>query len=363
MKNVLVVGLSANAGGVESVIMNYFRKLNNNGNLHFDFLCNVPKTAYEDEIINSGSKVFHIPSRHLDPIGFYRAVYDFFSKNGDKYSTIWVNACSLANIVYLKQAKRVGIPKRIIHCHNSQNCEGFIGGILHDLNRSRISRYVTDCWSCANNASEWFYGKHYQNLPRYKVIPNAIEVKRYEFNFNKRTEMRNELGLHDNIVIGNVGRFHPQKNHVFMISLFKELYDLDSRYRLLLVGDGELRTQICDLIKENNLEGSVILSGSVPNVPDYYQVMDIFLFPSLYEGLPVAPLEAQANGLPCIFSKSIPKESIINSNVCVIDDSISSNLVKNIDNWIKKQKRDSSNLIKSSIFNIEKQVQFIGAYF
>lgn len=358
MKKILVVGMTSNRGGIESVIMSYYRALQNI-EFHFDFLSNSKIMAYEDEVTRDGSQVYHITSRHDSVFQFYKELNHFFKENSMKYSAIWANECSLANISYLTFAKRFGISKRIIHCHNAKNGEGKIRGILHSINKHRIRHFATNYWSCSDESSVWFFGKDFRDLPNYRHIINPVDTSSLSFNQAKRNEKRNELALPDQaIVFGNVARFEAQKNHTELIEIFEVLRKIDNHCVLLLVGDGTLQPQIRNMVNEKSLDDAVIFAGERADVEDLYQAMDAFIFPSLFEGLPVAFLEAQANGLPSIISSAIPKEAIVNTNVLKINLVESpDSLAQKIYRWLKTAtaKRQDINKLQSSQYTISSQ--------
>ena len=310
MNNVLVFGITDNPGGVESVIMNYYRCIDKT-KFQFDFLCNTDVVAYEDEIKRLGGNIYRITARSKNLFKYRKELKEFFKNNHDKYDTVWVNICSLANIDYLKMAKKYKIKNRIIHCHNSQNMDSKLRGLLHKFNRLFIDKYANIFWSCAKDSSPWFFSKKIMDRPTYKVINNAIDINRYEFDEEKRKQKREELGYKDDdIVIGNVGRMHFQKNQIFLLKIFEELLKLNPNYKLQIIGDGEDREKIENYIKEHNLENKVKLLGNRTDVNELYSEMDIFLFPSLFEGLSVALVEAQAASLMIFASKDVIPEEI-----------------------------------------------------
>lgn len=312
-KKILVFGITENPGGVESVIMNYYRNIDRE-KMQFDFLCNTVNVAYEDEIRNLGGKIYRVTPRNKNRIKFYKDMKVFFSKKASEYSAIWVNVCSLANIDYLKYAKKYGIEKRIIHCHNSQNMDSFIRGILHKWNKMFLSNYATDFWSCAEDSSEWFYSKKVIKGPNYHIIKNAIDYDKYSFDDKISKDYKKELNIENKIVLGNVGRFHFQKNQMFLIDVFNELYKLDDKFTLLLVGDGEDKEQIVEKINSLNLNNSIKLLGVRNDVNNIFQAMDALLFPSLFEGLPLVLIEAQANGLQIFASDTITEDIKMSEN-------------------------------------------------
>lgn len=314
-KSVLVFGMTHNPGGMESVIMNYYRNINPE-QIHFDFLTNEKSIAYEDEIIEHGSKIFKITARSQNPSKYRADLKDFFEKHASDYDAIWVNSCSLANIDYLKYAKRYKIKKRIIHCHNSQNGESVIRHILHHINRHLISRYATDYWSCNKIANDWFFGKRLSRKRHIIIINNAIDSSRFRFSKRNRINKRKELGFNDELVVGHVGRFHRQKNQSFILDIFKEIISRRQNAHLVLVGQGEDEKMIRAKISALGIGDKVTIIKNRDDIPELLCAFDLFLFPSLFEGFGLSLLEAEATNLPCLASKDvIPSEVAVNNSI------------------------------------------------
>lgn len=316
MKKILVFGITENPGGIESVIMNYYRHIDRK-KIQFDFLCNTEKVSYEKEINALGGKIYRITARSQNKKKFKKDMENFFVKHANEYFAIWVNVCSLANIDYLKYAKKYGISKRIIHAHNSQNMDSFLRGILHRFNRILIGRYATDFWTCSDEASKWFYSKKIINSSKYVIIKNAINCDIYKFDKEIRDNYRKQFNIEsDELVIGNVGRMHFQKNQEYIIKIFNDINKSIPKSKLFLVGDGPDKGKIEKLIKEYKQQNNIILLGVRDDVNCLMQMFDVFLFPSLFEGLPLAPIEAQAASLPVYLSKGrISSKVIINKKL------------------------------------------------
>ena len=314
MKKVLVFGMTENPGGVESVIMNYYRAMDRS-QVQFDFLCNSQTVAYEDEIQALGGVIYKIPARRDGRGAFAQALDQLMATHAGEYSAIWVNVCSLANIDYLKAAKKYGIPKRIIHSHNAANGDSFLRGLLHLYNRRVVRKLATDYWSCSDEASRWFFGADIMHHPRYRVIPNAIDATRYAPDPAQRQEYRRMLGVEDALVVGHVGRFHVQKNHSFLLHVAAQMKCLEPKTQLLLVGQGSEMESIRGLTAQLELEDTVQFLGVRSDLEGLYQAMDVFVFPSKSEGLGVVLLEAQANGLPCVTSDVVPHQVKVNDNL------------------------------------------------
>ena len=312
MYNVLVFGMTENPGGVESFLMNYYRRIDLNL-FHFDFLCNsYDPVAFEDEIHAMGGRTVHFTSRRRNPVRFRRELESFFAKHAAEYQAIWVNVNSLANIDYLKMAQKYGIPKRIIRSHNAQNMDTKLRGMLHEANRGSLGRYATDFWACSEYAAKWFYaGKGGKGELRHPavVIRNAIDVEKIRDGVARREEFRRQAGgdadWTDKYIIICIGRLHFQKNQKFAIDIMADLIPEMPDARLVLIGQGEDEDMLRAHVREKGLENEVYFAGVVTDIPGWLGAADFFLFPSVFEGLGIAGLEAQAAGLPVLASADV----------------------------------------------------------
>lgn len=220
MKKVLIFGMTENPGGVETFLMNYYRRLNSK-RIHFDFLgATNEKIAFEDEI-SKNSIVYHISKRREHPIKYFKEVHSFFKNHAKEYDCIWVNLNTLINMDYLKLAKKYGIKKIIIHSHSSQNMDSKPKKIIHNFNKKRLTKYSTDYWACSELAAKWFFPQRIQS--KVKIIKNAIDIDEFKFDQQKRDSLRKKYNLENNFVIGNVGRLHFEKNQEFAIKILKYL--------------------------------------------------------------------------------------------------------------------------------------------
>lgn len=328
MKRILVFGMNENPGGVESFIMNYFREFNRE-KLVLDFLCNSnAKIAYEDELISKGARVFHVTARSKNPIRYYWEMYKFFKNHAASYQAIWVNINSLANIDYLKFARYFGIPVRVVHSHNSQNMDTKLREKLHNYNRDRIEKWATDFWACSHEAAKWFYNE--ETIEKVEIIPNAINVTNSIFSSEARDRIRNTYKLNNQFVLGHVGRLHFQKNQEFMIRVLSKLLEIRDDVCLVLVGQGEDLNKLKLLAEKLAVQEKVYFVGVQSNISEWLSAFDLFFFPSKFEGLPLAPLEAQANGLPILLSEeAMPLEAKINDNTFFYS------LKESEENWAK----------------------------
>lgn len=362
MKKILVFGVTDNPGGVESVIMNYYRNIDRS-KVQFDFLCNTQKVAYEEEIKLLGGKIFRVAARSKDFKKYKSDMKFFFSKHSNEYDAIWVNLCSLTNIDYLIYAKKYNIKRRIIHCHNSSNMNGFLSGIIHKINRLILKRYATDYWTCSLKASNWFY--KYVNTKEIKLINNAIDCEKYKYDDKVRKKYRKELSIENNYVVGNIGRLHFQKNQLFFLDVIFELKKKIKNIKGIIVGEGPDRGKIESKINELGLNNDIILTGIRNDVEKIIQVFDSYLFPSLFEGLPIVLLEAESNGLPIYASNTISEEAFIAKNINVLPLTLSAEeWAKCIYMKYKKDKRvNNLPIISKKGFNIKIEAKKLENFF
>lgn len=330
MKRVLIIGMTENYGGIESVIMNYYRNIDRT-KVQFDFLCNTDNMAYEEEIVSLGGKIIKIASRSKEYLKYKKSIKNFFKKSAKQYSAIWVNFCNLTNLDYLKLAKKYGIKHRIIHSHNSQNMYSKAIEIVHNINKLFLESYATDFWACSKEAGEWFYNKKIMKRNQIIIINNAIDLEKFRHKSGIQESYKKQLKLENKIIIGHVGRFHIQKNHEFLIEIFNEINKKNNNVHLLLVGQGEEESKIRNKIKSLDLEDKVSFLGARNDVAELMQTMDVFLFPSIFEGLGLVLVEAQAVGMPIITSKDvIPNEVRMSENLYFMS------LKQVADVWAKK---------------------------
>jgi len=320
-KRVLVIGMTENPGGIEAFLLNVLDHTNRDM-IHFDFVANVPRVAFEELLLERGSKVFHVTMRRENRSKNQKELEELFKEHANEYDAVWENANSLANIDYLLLAKKYEIPVRIMHGHSSTNSEGFIRGCFHGINRRRIRHVATHFWAVTEEASPWLYGSDYAKLPNYKVINNMIDVERFAFKDKSRLSVREKFGISENAtLLGSVGRLYKEKNQKLLVSILAEMNRNGCNCFGLIVGEGPLREDLSALARQLGISDKLILPGAVSDSSAYYSAFDLFLFPSLYEGLGIALLEAQANGVPCLVSNGIPTKALLNLNTarCELD--------------------------------------------
>lgn len=293
-----------NMGGIENFIMNIYRNIDRN-RVQFDFLIHQEdKQIFEDEILSLGGKIYRVSS--LGKVGHFRylkELRDFF-ENHKEYKVVHSHYNTISGVI-LREAKSCRIENRIAHSHTSYPKYRLIEKIYKEYSRSLIKSVVTQKFACSQKAGEWLYGINSD----FKVINNGINPVEYLFNVEKRKQIREELNLREcDIVLGHVGRFSDEKNHSFLIDIFDELLKINKNYKLLLIGDGNTREEIEKKVKTLKLEDSVRFLGVRKDVKNILQGLDLFILPSIFEGLPVTLVEAQGAGLKCFISDSVTRE-------------------------------------------------------
>lgn len=347
MIRVLQVVTHMNRGGLETMIMNYYRHMNRE-KVQFDFLEHRQVEAdYDKEILDLGGKIFRISRLNPISIAYKKELSNFFDEHPE-YQIIHVHQDCMSSVI-LKVAKAKNVKVRIAHSHSSSQDKN-IKYPLKLYYRRFIAKYATNLMACGEKAGQWMFPNS-----EFQVLNNAIDTSKYIYDVQTRKEVRAEFGIQENeILVGHVGRFSFPKNHKFLINIFYELNRKCSA-KLILVGDGEFREKIQQQIDTLGLNDKVILTGIRTDVARLMQGMDVFVFPSVYEGLPVSVVEAQTAGLPCVISDVIPKECIL-INELVKQVSLSSLPEiwgKYIIEFAKLKRRDHSEMIKMQGYDIK----------
>lgn len=296
---------SLNIGGSQMMIMNIYRNIDRE-KIQFDFIVDHSEHLYfADEIEKMGGKIFLLPQFKGNNYFEIKKAWNNFFENHPEYKILHSHVRSYASL-YIPVAKKYGI-FTIIHSHSTSNgTDGF--AFIKDLLQYPL-RFQADYYmACSDKAGKWLFGNKIVKQRNYCIISNAIDTQLFNYNKDKREKVRKKLTLEGKFVIGHVGRMTYPKNHLFLIDVFKEICKFRDDAVLLLVGDGDLRYSIEKAIYDNELKDKVIILGNRSNTQDYYQAMDVFAFPSLWEGLGIVAIEAQTSGLPCVVSERIPKE-------------------------------------------------------
>lgn len=294
-------------GGVEAVIMNYYRHIDRS-KIQFDFVVDgYEKTILDDEIESLGGKVYHIEPYKKNIFRYMSQIYYIVHDN--HYDIVHSNMNTLS-VFSLFPAWLAGAHQRILHNHSTAVRSEGIRSVIKMILRPFAPLFANRYAACSRLAGNWMYGKKMMSSGRVTIINNAIDLNDYAFSSAKRQQYRKEFDIaEDVLVIGHVGRFMYQKNHAFLIDIFREIVKQQSNSLLMLIGDGELRPDIEAKVQNYHLADKVRFLGLRKDVKNIYNSMDVFVLPSWYEGLPVVAVEAQANGLPCIFSTQVTEES------------------------------------------------------
>ena len=347
MNRILVVITTAfvKTGGLTSVMMNYWRAMDKTG-LSFDFAStNEIDNLLFEEISKGGCRYFQLPPRNNVP-----AYFNTLRNLCKGYDVVHVHANSATSVIELMAAKLAGVPKRIHHNHNSNTQHPYLNKLLHPV----FVRSYTDAVACSDAAGEWLFGKG-----KYLVLPNAIDIDKFKYNQQVRELIRKEFDINeDDFLVGHVGKFVGAKNHDFLIKVFSAYHSNYPHSKLMLVGDGILRPKIEKWVAESECADAIILAGLRSDIPALLQAFDVFVFPSIYEGLPLSVLEAQASGLPCIISSNIDSEVSVGCDVVMkslSDDVVSwADTIGRFDDNILREKRcrENYNRITKAHFNI-----------
>lgn len=335
---VLQVIRCMNVGGAETFLMNVYRNIDRK-KVQFDFLVN-EKGFFDEEIKSLGGKIYYMD--YITQIGQmeYKKKLKTFFKEHSEYTIVHSHIDQVSGII-LKAAKEANIPNRISHSHNTRNTNSLLGKMYKKYLQSKINKNATVLMACGEEAAKWLFKEKANEAI---IVPNGIDLKRYKYDENIRKKIREELHIDENtIVCGHIGRFSKQKNHKFLIEIFKEYQNINSNSRLILVGDGQLRKQIEKQIKKQKLQESVMLLGKRKDSENLYQAFDLLLFPSLFEGMSLVTLEAQAEGLPILCSDTIDRKTDITKTIEFIS------LKEPAKHWAEKiENMDKSRNIKNN---------------
>ncbi len=338
MIRILVICTSGHGAGngVTRHIMNYMALIAKNpdfkifiGKNNADYQPNI------DKFKEMGCQIADFPERFSRPLAYMRAIYRFIKNN--KIDMIHVHGSSGTMCMEFLPALLGGTKERIAQSHNTGNKYPIIDRLLRPL----FHKLVTKRLACGEDAGKYMYGKR-----PFTIIHNGINCNEFQYNDNNRTVIRKELHIDNNKVLGHIGLLRPEKNHKFLLIVFKELISIDPTWKLMLFGKGDLESEIKEQVESLELTDKVLFMGIKDNVGDYLSAMDIFVFPSLHEGLPFVVLEAQANGLRCILSDTITKQVNLTGNVDFLPLDVSA------DEWagyiLEKYDDDLSRRLKSS---------------
>ncbi|MEF9941996.1 MAG: glycosyltransferase [Lachnospiraceae bacterium] len=310
MKKVLVgFIMNGKAGGIDKYLLNLLESVSSD-NLQIDFLTNQIDASLKERLDTYGSQLYSIATlKH--PWKQYRQVKKIL--HDGQYDVSYLNISTAIDCIAALAAKSSHISKRIIHSHSSGNdCESNIKrkvfDMLHHLCKTVLYRTATHCYGCSQKAGLWLFPRKIVNSTKFQVVYNAVDKELFRFDSQIREEVRTELELGDRLVLGHIGNFCYQKNHVFLLQVFQEVLNLDSDAILLLVGTGVQYQAICQLATQMGIWKHIRFLGWRSDTARLYQGMDIFVLPSRFEGLGMVGIEAQYAHLKCVFSDRVPEE-------------------------------------------------------
>lgn len=305
-----MAGLKGNRQGTEMAVDNFVRTVGDR--VGFDYLLH-EEPAF-DGCRLPGNRAFVIPRKSRDPLGYRRGLKKLFAEHSGEWSAVWLNTGNLANIDVLVMAKRHGVPRRILHAHSDTWLGGKRQVVMTELHRRRALSLATDRWACSDGAGRLFF----DDLP-FTVVPDAIAFERYAFSADAREDARAELGLERRFVIGSVGALIPRKNHEHIVRMLPDLVARRPDACALIVGEGPERERLVELARDLGVFDRLVLAGGRDDVPALLSAMDVFTFPSVHEGLGLALVEAQANGLPVVASDACTRDVAISDAIRFVD--------------------------------------------
>ena len=341
--------------GIETMLMNYYRYMDKS-KVQFDFLCNKKKPgAYDDEIKSMGGRIYHTPGLNPAKYPVYLKYMRELFQEHPEYKIVEAHNGALG--VYALHAAKVSkIPVRIFHAHGASITKDWKLPIKL-VCKAMLPANMNEHYSCGVEAARCYFGNKVVSENDYVLIPNAIKISNFVFNELTREKIRRESGLAGKHVIGHVGRFMAQKNHMFLLDVFAEVHKLDEKAQLVLLGDGELMEVVKQKAEKLSLENNITFVGNVGNANEWYQAFDVFMLPSIWEGLPVVGVEAQAADLQCIFSDNVTKEIGLSDKASFLS------LHADMSSWVSEirqkmqmtQRVNQESVITENHYNIEKE--------
>lgn len=355
---ILQITDNLNRGGIETFIMNVYRSIDR-GKIQFDFLISEPsKCDYEDEIIALGGKIFRIPPKSMGIRKFVKSSNSFLKQNTE-YRVVHIHSSSLISSLLWLLTHFRKTQTKIIHSHNTEATQD-LKGMMRKIGQFILRKQYSYLFGCSTEAGRWMFGDKTLNSPKYRFIKNGINTSAFFYDESLRTRKRKEMGLEGKKVIGHIGRFNTQKNHVFIFDVFEKIHQKNPTSVLLLIGQGELWDKMKEKAIKLGLESDILFLGVRHDINELLNAMDVFFLPSLYEGLPVVGIESQATGIPLVVSTEITKEIDISNNVTF------ESLEKNAEEWaslllnIKDNNRNTvMDNIKNNGYDIQDTVNIL----
>ena len=331
LKILWVLGGAMSYGGIELFVMNHLR--------HFDFkkfeisllIHGEEIGVFESELNDLRIKMFHLPIKSKHPILYFKRLRDFFKNY--RFDIVHTHLDAMGSVI-LRSAKKNGVEHRFAHSHNTKHLtRNPIKWTLNEIARFSIRRYATGFLACSVNASTWLFGKNHIKNGDVNYIKNAIETSKFLFNEDDRNQLRKQYGFEsDDVIIGQIGRFDYQKNHEFTLRILQQIIKTSAPIKLVLIGEGHLKENLFKSIEEYNIRSNVTIIKPQKEVHKFYNMFDLFVLPSRFEGLGMVAIEAQINGLPCFVSDKVPLDVKITNNLWHIS-------IKNTHQWVHNLSR------------------------
>lgn len=363
MKRLLCIVGGMNAGGAETFLMKLYRNLDRN-KYQMDFcVSKQQKGFYDDEIIRMGGKIIYTTPKTKNPFSSFKSIYTIVKDNNYQY-VMRVSQHSLSAIELLA-AKMAGARVRVFRSSNSNTMKGGIDNILHKVFKFLPNKVANVKIAPSTPAAEFMFGKNSLKKGEILFLNNGIPLSKFRYNSNERQRVRSEIGVTDQFIIGHIGRFSNQKNHNELIDIFAAVIDKNPEAHLMLVGEGELEAEIKKKVNSLNLSKNVHFMGVRKDIPALLSAMDVFVFPSFYEGMPNTVIEAQANGIPCVIADTITPEVKMSNNLFMLP-------LGKIDKWVsailfdakRNEVEINENILKENGYDIDKVCNdFVNAVF
>ena len=357
-------------GGIETLIMNIYRNIDRD-KVQFDFLIHNPTEGeYAEEIKKLGGHIYRMPVLRDKTRTYYwryfeykRALKKFFSEHKE-IKVLHGHMTNTASI-YMPIAMKYGNVKCCIaHSHQTEATPGLSGVVTNILQR-HLEKIATDYFACSEEAAKWIYSIEIVENGKVKIIHNGVDVEKYHFDSVEHEKIKNQMGHSGKIVFGNVARFKKQKNHEFLIDIFAEIHKMNQNTVLILVGQGELEENMKEKVAKLGLGDCVEFLGARNDVPKLLKDFDVFLLPSLFEGLPLVGIEAQAAGLPMITSNTVTLEADVTGNVTFLPLELSA------EEWAKKilevnesfVRKDMTQKVREAGYDIKQTAQWLQKFY
>jgi glycosyltransferase involved in cell wall biosynthesis len=328
MLRVLHVLEGLHAGGMQSMIMNYFRSIDRK-KIQFDFLLFSDKSFFDNEVLEMGGKIFRLTARRKNFIKNRIELDEFFRKHTE-YKIVHIHQ-GINYFIPLEKAKKYKTKVRIVHSHGMDPKLIKKQGIFYKIyTQKKIENLATDYLACSHTAAMQMFTSKIIDGNKYYLLRNAIDLEKFVYSRDFDLFYRKEFNLEDKYIIGHIGNFTYPKNHIFLLKIFNSISKMKDNAVLVLIGDGPEKEKIEKIISDFHLDGKVIMLGTRKDVNKLLSVFDCFVFPSIYEGLPVVLIEAQASRLSCFVSSSITNEVSVSNSIYFLD------LNDNPDYWASK---------------------------